>query len=49
MIWIIVFGTLFSIAVILLFVSLQNYERFITNQSIFSGRSILWANSIHIS
>jgi hypothetical protein len=49
MIWIIVFGTLFSIIVILFFVSLQNYELFIINQSVFSGRGILWANSIHIS
>lgn len=47
--WILIFGMVYSIVVLSQNYALKNYESFLMQQWIFSGRSILWANSIHFS
>jgi hypothetical protein len=47
--WIIIFGLVYSLVAMSQTLALKNYESFLINQRLFSSRTVIWANAIHIS
>ena len=47
--WVVIFGMIYSVVVLAQMFIVESYESFLKEQWIFSSRSIMWANSIHIS
>jgi hypothetical protein len=47
--WIVLFGMFYSIVSLSQTFSLQSYESELLNQWLFSSKSVLWSNSIHLS
>lgn len=47
--WIIIFGLFYSIVAMSQILALKDYENLLLNQRLFSSRSVIWANAIHLS
>ncbi len=47
--WVLIFGLAYALIGLFQYQALSKYDAFLNDQWIFSGRNILWANSIHIS
>ena len=47
--WVIFFGLAYSIIVLLQTFSLQNFESFLKDQWVFTGKTALWINTIQLS